>query len=197
MLLGSSGLVLYGRAAPFSRAFPPRWAPLLGAVGLLAVVLLRPAFFRRLVAFAARLLGQPAPPLDLTARDLLGWFTRELAVLALSGAALYLVMGAVSPASSLPDALSVAAWTMAVANLLAWLPLTAVFKDGGMVFLLRPLYDSAVVALGVVIAWRIWLTLVGLSWAVLATAAVRLGRADGAASPQPADGVAEEEAWTS
>ena len=95
---------------------------------------------------------------------------REFIVLTLSGVGLYLMMRAVSPAASLADALTVAGLTMALANLLAWLPMTGLVKDGAMVALLVPLYGSAAIALGVVIAWRIWVTLVSVSWAGIAAA---------------------------
>lgn len=199
ILLGVAGLMLYALAAPFSRALPPAWAPLLSAAGLLALGLLHPVFFRRATALASRLFGRGSELPSLGGRELAGWLLREVVVLSLSGVALYLVMRAISPAASMPDAVAASALTLAVANLLAWLPLTAVVKDAGMVFLLGPLYGSSVLALGVVIAWRIWVMLVALSWAALVTLAMarRAGEAVGSASPAAPDGPgAEEEAWT-
>lgn len=169
LLLGLAGLVLYGLSAPFSESVAPGWAPLLLVVGLGSVLLLHPAVFHRAVGIATRLFDREAELPRLGGRSILVWFACELSTLALSGLALYLFMIGVTPIQSIADAMAAAAWTMAVANLLAWLPLTAILKDGGMVFILTPLYGSSVIALGMVIAWRIWVTLCGLSWAGLAT----------------------------
>lgn len=189
MLLGVAGLLLYGLAAPLARGTSPEWVPLLLPLALVAVLLLHPAVFQRLVRRAARWLGQDVPPPALAVRDVAGWLLRELAVLACSGAALYLLMRAVSPAASLADAMSVWGLSVAIASLLAWLPATALIKDGSMVVLLTPLYretgvdtgTAALIALGVTLAWRLWSVGVLLSWAALATALA--GRLPGRADP--------------
>jgi len=182
LLLGLAGLALYGASAPFAGALPPDWAPWLVLVAVAAIVLLHPAAFGALMRRAAGWLGRgDLPPRGLAARDLTGGFGRELAVLSLSGVALYLLMRAISPAASLPDALSAWGLTVAVASLLAWLPATALLKDGGMVLLLTPLFrevypdtgSAALAALAVTLAWRIWSLLVLASWAVLGTWAAR------------------------
>jgi hypothetical protein len=82
----------------------------------------------------------------------------------------------ISPAASLPEAIGVWGFTVALSNLLAWLPATSLLKDGGMAVLLTPLYAAAMgdlgsgvlVAAGVTLAWRIWSLGVLVSWALLA-----------------------------
>jgi uncharacterized membrane protein YbhN (UPF0104 family) len=112
--------------------------------------------------------------------QLLAWCVREALVLALAGAGLYLVMRALGPVADLADALAATGLTLALANLLAWLPASAVLKDASMAALLAPLYGSLGLALVVVVAWRLWLTLVQLSWAGLALALLRRRAGDGA-----------------
>jgi uncharacterized membrane protein YbhN (UPF0104 family) len=97
----------------------------------------------------------------------------ETVVLALSGTGLYLLMVAVAPAASLADAVGASALSVAVANLLAWLPATVLFREGALVAALVPLYGSAFVAAAVAVVWRIWMTAVLASWALIATAAER------------------------
>jgi hypothetical protein len=92
-------------------------------------------------------------------------------VLALSGAGLYWLMRAVAPAASLSAALGASALAVAVANLLAWLPATVVLKEGAAVVALVPLYGAPAIAVGVVIAWRLWMTAVLASWAAIASVA--------------------------
>jgi hypothetical protein len=176
ILLGVAGLVLYGLAAPFSSAVPPNVAPLLAIGALSSVVVLHESVFGRVVGAASRLLGDEVPPPPLAGSTLLVLAIRQLGVLTLSGVSLYLFMLGVAPAASLPDAMAATSWTMAVSNLLAWLPATAVVKDGGMVLMLSPMYGSTVVALAVALAWRVWLTLASLSWAGLAALVGGRGR---------------------
>ena len=181
MMLGVAGLVLYAVAAPFSRAVPPGWLPLLGLVALAALTLLHPTVFRLALRRAAHWLRQAAPPVAPAMRAQTGWLARETLVLACSGVGLYLLMGALTPAASLPDAMAAWGLSLAVASLLAWLPATALLKDGSMVLLLTPVYSdlagdtgtAALIALGLVLAWRIWSVAVLLSWAALATVAAR------------------------
>lgn len=181
-LLGLAGLALYGLAAPLVPVLPPGWAPWLGLVALLALCLLHPRAFGALFGLAWRRFGKgemPAPP---AGRRLVVLFAIELCVLVLSGLSLWLLMLAISPAASLPWAMAVWGLTVAVANLLAWLPATSLLKDGGMVVLLTPLYAAdggpvgraALIALAVTLAWRLWSLLVLVSWAGLTTLLLRL-----------------------
>lgn len=176
MLIGLAGLALYGLAAPFAAAAPPEWAPLLGLAAIAALVLLHPRAFGPLMRFVWRRLGREDEPAVPDAATLLRFFLRELMVLLLSGLAFYLLMLGISPAASLPEAIGVWGFTVALANLLAWLPATSLLKDGGMAVLLTPLYAAAMgdlgsgvlVAAGVTLAWRIWSLSVLASWALLA-----------------------------
>jgi len=173
LLLGLAGLALYAASAPFARAVPPTVAlPLAAAAAAAALLLLRPASFGGAARLAARVLRQDPAVADRSAAavrgGLRGLLAAELVVLAASGAALYLVMRAVAPSASLGDAMSAWALTVALANLLAWLPLTGLIKDGSMVLLLTPLYGSVLVAGAVVVAWRVWMAVCEVSWAVVA-----------------------------
>jgi len=181
LLLGLAGLALYAASAPFARAVPPGFAlPLAAGSGLAALLLLRPRAFAAATRLAARVLRQDPAVSDRAAAAVRGglrrWLAVELVVLAASGAALYLVMRAVAPTASLGDAMSAWALTVALANLLAWLPLTGLIKDGSMVLLLAPVYDSVLVAGAVVVAWRLWMAACELSWAAMAWAMERAGR---------------------
>jgi uncharacterized membrane protein YbhN (UPF0104 family) len=192
LLVGLGGLLLYVVAAPWSRSGSPQGMAVLAGVAIAALILLHPRAHGRLLRFAARWLGgsydaRQAPAL----RQLATWFVLDLTVLALSGLSLYLLMLAISPAASLPDAMAAWGLSMAIANLLVWLPATSLIKDAGVVLLLTPLYGSSVVALGVVIAWRVWMVIVQLSWAALAAALCgrvgRVGRAPRVAPDEGAD----------
>jgi hypothetical protein len=193
LLLGVAGLLLYAVAAPWSGLPPSTALPLAAVMGALGVAALQPAVFARAVRAGGRLLGRPVEHEMPGGRRLTSWLAREFAVLGLSGAALFLLMRAISPAASLPVALAGWGLSIALANLLAWFPLTGLFKDGVLVVALAPLYEASggvAVALGVVLAWRLWLTLVQLAWAGGATLVA--GRL-----PLHAAQVGEGEAWTS
>jgi hypothetical protein len=182
LLLGVAGLVLYGLAAPWSHM--PRAVSVVAllAAGVLAAVVLHPAVFGRLVGVVAARLGLTDAPPHARTGELVVWCAREWLVLALAGVGLYLVMRAVGPVADLADAMAVTGLTLALANLLAWLPASAVLKDATMVVLLTPLYGTFALALVVVVAWRLWLTGVQLSWAGIALAVLRHG--DGRSEPK-------------
>lgn len=171
VVLGVAGLVLYGATLPWATA-----GPAVGALGLVAAAALgwaaiQPSVFRRLVAAGQRLVRSDGGPVPMVPAGALGgWLARSVVVLALSGAALYAFMRAVSPAASLADAVGIGAVTVALGNLVGPLPLTGIVKDLGMVLLLEPLYGSSAIALGLVVAWRLWMVAVELSWAALAAA---------------------------
>ncbi|HQZ70719.1 MAG: hypothetical protein ACH37Z_02860 [Anaerolineae bacterium] len=184
-LLGLAGLLVFLLALPFAVGVPPAALPWLLAAGGASLAALHPRVFGRLLALLARGLRiQPvpaAPRLGLLAR-LLG---QELLVMGLSGLALILVIRSLLPSAAHP-ATVLAAWGLgvAIASLLAWLPATALLKDGGMIALLAPLclaaadgqaLPAAALALGLTLAWRLWTLLVLLVWAGGATVAVRRG----------------------
>ncbi len=198
-LLGLAGLLVFLLALPFAYGVPPAALPWLLAVGAASLAALHPWVFGRLLALLARGLRihpvPSAPRLGLLAR-LLG---QELLVLGLSGLALILVIRSLLPSAAHP-ATVLAAWGLgvAVASLLAWLPATALLKDGGMIALLTPLclaaaggrtLPAAALALGLTLAWRLWTLAVLLAWAGLATLAVRRGGRRGRpdVDPAPAD----------
>jgi uncharacterized membrane protein YbhN (UPF0104 family) len=189
LLLGVAGILLYGLAAPFSHMPPAVSLLALVVAGALAATVLHPRVFAWFMDRAAGRFGYDGQVQRLAGRDIVTWFVCEFVVLVLAGLGLYLVMTALSPVASLPDAMGVTGLTLALANLLAWLPASALIKDASMVVLLTPLYGSAGLALVVVVAWRLWLAVVQLSWAGVAIWIGRHGGAD--------VGLAEEEAWTS
>lgn len=173
VVIGVAGLVLYGAMLPLTAGAPPAGVLALAAAGALGIAVVQPPVYRRLMALAARLAGRAAdgavPPVP-PAGALRGWLARALGVLVLSGAAMYGFMRAVSPAPPgvLADAVAISAVTVALGNLLGPLPLTGLVKDVGMVLLLTPIYGSSAIALGVVVAWRLWMIAVELSWALIA-----------------------------
>lgn len=180
LLVGIGGLALYGASAPWSsaRSTAGAWPIALAAAG--SVLVLHPSVAGRLLRWAHRRTGRAGPPpVAPDAGTLAGWLGAELVVLAMSGVALYWLMTAIAPAASLPDAMAAWGLSMAVANLLVWLPATSLLKDVGMVLLLTPLYDSAALALAVTIAWRLWMVGVMVSWAAGATLVDRRSRAPG------------------
>ena len=184
MLIGLAGLALYGAAAPFATTAPPEWAPILGLAAAAALLLLHPSAFGPLMRFVWRRLGREDEPEVPDGGLLIRLFAREIVVLLLSGFAFYFVMLGISPAASLPEAIGVWGFTVALSNLLAWLPATSLLKDGGMAMLLTPLYSAAMgdlgsgvlVAAGVTLAWRIWSLGVLVSWALMAQLIDRVTR---------------------
>ncbi|MEO8082385.1 MAG: hypothetical protein ABI780_01040 [Ardenticatenales bacterium] len=173
VVLGVAGLVLYGATLPLTAGAPPAGVLALVAAGALGIAAVQPAVFRRLVGLAARLMGRQADGAALPALPagaLRGWQVRALGVLVLSGVALYAFMRAVSPAPPgvLAEAVGIGALTLALGNLLGPLPLAGLVKDIGMVLLFTPIYGSSAIALGVVVAWRLWLIAVEVSWALIA-----------------------------
>lgn len=184
-VLGLAGLLVFLAALPFSVGGSPAALPWLLAAGALSLVALHPRVFGGILALLARGLRlQPAPAaprLGLLARLL----AQELLVLGLSGGALILVIRALLP-SAADGATVLAAWGLgvAIASLLAWLPATALLKDGGMIALLTPLclaaaggqgLRAAALALGLILAWRLWTLFVLLVWVAGATLLVRHG----------------------
>ncbi|MCC7019564.1 MAG: hypothetical protein IT332_07410 [Ardenticatenales bacterium] len=181
VVLGVAGLVLYGATLPWAASAPPVGVGVLVVVAALALAAVQPAVFRRLVELGGRLTGRRTavsalPAFD--ARHVRFWLARGVGVLLFSGVALYAFMRAVSPTASLPDAIGIGSLAVALGNLMGPLPLTGLVKDLGMVLLLEPLYGSSAVALGLVVAWRLWMIVVEVSWLVLATAWLRIARPD-------------------
>jgi len=175
LLVGLGGLLLYGLAAPRSHASPPQGMAVLAVVALIALVMLHPRAHGRVLRLAAAKLGRSIDVLpEPSVGRLAVWFGLDFVVLVLSGLALHLLMVAVSPAGSVPDAMAAWGLSMAVSNLLVWLPATSIIKEASVVLLLTPLYGSSVVALGVVVAWRLWMVVVQLSWAAMAATWCRL-----------------------
>lgn len=183
LLVGIAGLVLYALSAPFSSALPPSVVRPLAAVAFAGLALLHPAIRAPLIRRAAPRFGAPAAAAssaisELTAHSVAVFLLVETTALALSGLGFYLLMVGVAPKASLADAMSAWAMTVAIANLFAWMPMTSIIKDGGMILLLTPLYGSAIVSGAVVVAWRIWAISLQLSWAAIATGLVAIGRRD-------------------
>jgi hypothetical protein len=183
LLVGLAGVLLYLASAPFATATSRVGLALLVVAAAGALVVLHPRVLHRLMRGAAARLGAGSAAVAqaeaLGARTTAVLLARELVVLVLSGIGFYLMMVAIAPRADLADALSAWALSVAVANLLAWLPATLLFRDGAMAVVLVPLYDgSLLVALGVVLAWRLWMTVVLLSWAGLAALAGRVRGGD-------------------
>ena len=173
LVVGLAGSLLYAVTVPFSVALPAAGAWVLALAAAAALVSLHPSVLPRVIEAVSRKFDPEAPVPQLPGRVLVGLIGRELGVLVASGIGFYFLMRAVAPTASLADALSAWALSVAVANLLAWVPATLVLKDGAMVLALAPLFESGAIALGVVLVWRIWMTVVLLSWAGIALVADR------------------------
>jgi hypothetical protein len=173
LLLGVAGLLVYAVTVPWSDM--PRAVNLAALLlaGALAALALHPRVLGSVLDRAAARLGLATALPRAQPWDLMTWCAREALVLALAGAGLYLVMRGVGPVADLADAMAVTGLTLALANLLAWLPASAVLKDASMAVLLTPLYGTLGLALVVVVVWRLWLTAVQLSWAGLALVLLR------------------------
>jgi uncharacterized membrane protein YbhN (UPF0104 family) len=178
LAVGLAGVVLYLVSVPFSTPAAGRTTLLVVAAGAAAVLVLHPRTLTAALAYASRRFGGAPEP--ARAADAWGWRTlaglvlAETAVLAMSGLGLYCLMLAIGPEASLPDALCSWALSVAVANLLAFLPATVVLREGAMAAALAPLYGSVFVAIVVVVVWRLWMTGVLASWALAASAWRRL-----------------------
>jgi hypothetical protein len=178
LVVGLAGALLYAACVPFASLFSGSLLAALVVAAVAAAPLLHPRALHAALAYAARRLG--ADPETVSgaeqwgARTLAGLILSQMVVLFLSGLGFYLLMLAVAPAASLADALSASALSVAVANLLAWLPATVLIKDGAMAAALVPLYGSPLAAVAVVVAWRLWMTAVLASWALAASGARRL-----------------------
>lgn len=201
-LLGLAGLLLFLAALPAMAGEAPTALPALGLAGLFALLLLHPRIFGallRLLAKGLRLPAVPTAPPGLTSARLL---TQEALVLVLSAAALFCIVRGLLPSAAHAPTLA-AAWGLgvAIASLLAFLPATALLKDGGMLALLTPLCLPAAggrlgvatgLALGLVLAWRLWTLFVLLAWTLLAALWVRrrrpVGAIPGPAGPEGSDG---------
>lgn len=175
LVTGIAALALYVATLPFG--ITPPWAALvaLAATAGAGVVVLDPRVRRAGLGWAARRLGREPGALDhlaagLGRRAVVLLVVRQAAVLAVSGVGLYFFMVAVAPKARLSDALGAWALSVAVANLLAWLPATILFREGALALALFPLYASGMVAVGVAVAWRLWMSVVLASWSVLAFA---------------------------
>ncbi len=181
LLIGIAGLILYAASAPFSSSLPPSVVRPLALAAIAGLTLLHPSVRAPLVRRAATRFEAPAAAAsaalsEMTVPAIARFLVIETVALALSGVGFYLLMVGVAPAASLGDAMSAWAMTVAIANLLAWMPMTSVIKDGGMILLLTPLYSSAIVAGAVVVAWRLWAIGLQLSWALFAYALSALSR---------------------
>lgn len=182
-LLGGAGLLLVAAALPAMAGEAPATLPALGLAGILALLLLHPRVFGALLhalGKGLRLSTVPTAPPGLTTARLL---VQESMVLVLSAAALFLVVRGLLPSAAHLPTLA-AAWGLgvAIASLLAFLPATALLKDGGMLALLTPLCLPAAegrlwvatgLALGITMAWRLWTLFVLAVWTMLAALWVR------------------------
>jgi uncharacterized membrane protein YbhN (UPF0104 family) len=173
LLVGLAGIVLYGLSAPWSHAAPPRIAGATALAAVVAVACLHPAVAGRVVGRVAERLGTPAPDVPAP-RQLARLLAAEVVVLALAGFALNFVMAAVSPSTSLPDAMAAFALSTSVASFLALLPGTGVVREATFVLLLTPVYGSSVIALAVSLVWRAWLVAAQVSWAAIGVLLVRI-----------------------
>lgn len=197
LVVGLAGVGLYAASAPFATAFSNAGVVPLAIAAVVALGVLHPRVFQYGLQMASRRFqshsetgprgahvpepgdrdpqpsGVPTPAAALRPMQAAVLTLGEAVVLTAAGIGFFLMMRAVAPAASLGDALNAWALSVAVANLLAWMPATVLFKDGAMALALVPLYGSLVVAVGVVVAWRLWMTIELLSWGIIASAVAK------------------------
>jgi len=132
--------------------------------GLIAIVsILGP----KLIDFAIRRTQKRDPPAEtkvlpkIRTSDVLVWLSGEAGVAAFAGGVAYFVLRSIIPDSSVPYAAVMGAFSMSmmIGPIAMWLPGDIGIKDGFMYLVLIAWMSSAQAAV-IVLAWRIWLSLI-------------------------------------
>jgi hypothetical protein len=155
-------------AQPASAVVDWRYILLLFLAG---VVLLHPTIFNRAVNYVIRRLGQPgSASVHLRFQDIGLWVALYIIVIAIGGAALFLLVNAVYPASAGTFLPITRAWAISVilSSLVFWLPGHLGIRDGILVVALNSFLPISA-ALVVALLWRVWMAIDELAWALVAT----------------------------
>lgn len=138
---------------------------------LAGAVLLHPTVFNRGVNWVLRKLGQAgAASVSLQFRDIGLWMVLYVVVIAIGGAALFLLVNAVYPAAVGTFPLITRAWAISVilSSLVFWLPGHLGIRDGILVVALNSFLPISA-ALVIALLWRVWMAIDELLWALVAT----------------------------
>ncbi|MCB8946111.1 MAG: flippase-like domain-containing protein [Ardenticatenaceae bacterium] len=171
LVFGLAGLVVFGVATAVS---PPTnlWQkPMLALViTLLAVVLIQPPLFNRLITWLLRRVRSETD-IALSYHDLAIWLVGEVVVVVIGGTAVYILLYSLSPVSLTLLPAIITAWASATiaGSLFFWIP-GPVIRDGMMTLVLTQVLPSATAVLFVILV-RIWtiasiLLLVALIWLI-------------------------------
>lgn len=134
-------------------------------------VLLHPGVFGRVVNWILGKLGQKGTTqVSLQFRDIVLWLVLYVVVIAIGGAALFLLVNAVYPAAAGTFPLITRAWAISVilSSLVFWLPGHLGIRDGVLVMALSSFLPMSA-ALVIALLWRVWMALDELLWAAIAT----------------------------
>lgn len=138
---------------------------------LAGAALLHPRVFNRVVNWVLSKLNQPGVvDASLQFRDTGLWLVLYVVVIAIGGAALFLLVNAVYPAAVGTFPLITRAWAISVilSSLVFWLPGHLGIRDGILVMALSSFLPMSA-ALVIALLWRVWMALDELLWAAIAT----------------------------
>jgi hypothetical protein len=195
LLLGAAGLILFGLASTWLPGGQMPDIGLVAAVSIGVLAFLHPAVFNRLMLGSSRLLqrvrhykaadlssagqtdmqnprGSESP--RVSQLDVAGWLARQLMVLLMAGVALSVFLHGITGRTDPLRAVAAMALSTGSSNLLIWMPVSGVVREGLLVLLLRPALPSISLTLAAVALWRVWSIAVTFSWVGLAAAAVRV-----------------------
>jgi hypothetical protein len=134
-------------------------------------VVLHPAVFNQVVNWVLNKLGQPGVAnVRMQFRDIGLWLVVYVVVIAIGGAALFLLVNAVYPVAVGTFPLITRAWAISVilSSLVFWLPGHLGIRDGILVMALGSFVPVST-ALVIALLWRVWMALDELLWALIAT----------------------------
>lgn len=170
LLVGIAASCLYLLSVLFHRStsLPLSWFVLLVALG---GIFFHPVIFNPVVNWVMRRFHQEGQhAIQVRFGDTLLWLALDAIVVAFGGFALFFVINAIFPVSMTHLAVATGAWSLSVAvsNLLFWLPGSLVLREGAMALALASVFPTPIAVL-ITIVWRVWLTILDLCWAALAT----------------------------
>lgn len=132
---------------------------------------LHPTVFNKVVNYVIGKLGeQRSANVSLQFRDIGLWLVLYVVVIAIGGAALFLLVNAVYPAAVGTFPLITRAWAISVilSSLVFWLPGHLGIRDGILVMALGSFLPISA-ALVIALLWRVWMAIDELLWALIAT----------------------------
>lgn len=173
LLIGLSGLLVFGLTTSFSGVENLWQRPIVAVISIAAALLLvQPFLFNRMALWVLRRSQQvEALPKPTRYRDLALWLLVESIVIVIGGTAVYVLFTSLYTPSPQLYLLTITAWAAAAVagNLFFWIP-GPVLRDGLMIALLASALPDSLALLLVLIV-RVWtigsiLILVGLVWLI-------------------------------